>query len=88
MSFTFNWAGVQLPQIEKQNNVKQSIVDAANWGGAARGYLVDRADKEYQDILKNYSEGAERSSNKLEALKAELARLKARNEEIRQQIGG
>lgn len=88
MSFTFNWAGVQVPQIETQNNMKQSIADAGNFGRAARGFVVDQADKEYQDILKNYSEGAERSSNKLEALKAELARLKARNEEIRQQIGG
>lgn len=88
MSFTFNWAGVQVPQIEKQNNMKQSIVDAANWGGAARGYLVDRADKEYQGILNDYTQNQELSRRNVEALRAELAQLKARNEEIRQLIGG
>lgn len=88
MSFTFNWAGVQVPVAETKNNMKQSITDAGNFGRAARGFVVDQADKEYQGILNDYTQNQELSRRNVEALRAELAQLKARNEEIRQLIGG
>lgn len=87
MGFSFNWAGVTVPQANVEGNASvqnRSRVDAGAWGQAARGYNRFRADKEYGDILSKY-QGVD--TGRVQALKADLARLKARNEEIRKQLG-
>lgn len=88
MAFTFNWAGISVPDIKGGSNdyQKQIREDAANWGNAVRGYERKQADKEYADLLNEYS--APENATKLLQLKAEIARLEKRNEEIKAQLGG
>ena len=87
MSFSFNWAGVQVPQASTEGNAavqNRTRADAGAWGAAARGYERSVADREYGDLLSKY-QGID--TGRVQALKADLARLKARNEEIRKQLG-
>lgn len=87
MSFSFNWAGVQVPQASTEGNAavqNRTRADAGAWGVAARGYERSVADREYGDLLSKY-QGVD--TGRVQALKADLARLKARNEEIRKQLG-
>lgn len=85
MGFSFNWAGVNVPQIQVKDNWANARVDAANLGAAVRGYERMQANKEYGDLIKNYREG--NYSEKVIALKEELNRLKERNREIAAQLG-
>lgn len=78
MSFTFNWAGLNLPQYETKNNMKQSIVDAANFGAAARGYNQDQYNQEYSEMLGKYANGDPRISE----IKAQIEELEAANAEL------
>ena len=88
MAFTFNWAGINAPAIQGgSNNYQQAIRnDAASWGDAARGYKINQANKEYADLLKEFENPNTKA--KILEIKAEIARLEKRNEEIKQQIGG
>lgn len=85
MGFSFNWAGVNIPQIQIKDTTQQAYLDAANLGSAARGYERMRANKEYGDLIKNYRDG--KYSEKVIALKEELTRLKERNRVIAAQLG-
>lgn len=88
MSFSFNWAGVTVPQANVEGNAavqNRSRADAGAWGAAARGYDRFRADQQYGDILRNFREG--NSAERINALKEELRTLKARNMEIATQLG-
>ena len=88
MSFSFNWAGVSVPQANVEGNAavqNRSRADAGAWGAAARGYDRFRADRQYGDLLRNFREG--NSSERIDALKEELRTLKARNMEIAAQLG-
>lgn len=86
MSFTFNWTGVHVNPIQVKDRSQQVREDAGNWGKAVRGYQVAKANDEYADMLKEY----DNPSNKVQImeLKAEIARLEKRNEEIKAQLGG
>lgn len=88
MAFTFNWAGVNINPIQGgSNNYQQTIRnDAANWGGAVRGYEQRKANQEYADMLKEFDNPNTKA--KILEIKAEIARLEKRNEEIKAQIGG
>jgi thiaminase len=85
MAFSFNWAGVNIPQIQIKDTTQQAYTDAANLGSAVRGYQRMQANREYGDLIKNYREG--NYSEKVIALKEELNRLKERNKEIAVQLG-
>lgn len=82
MSFTFNWAGVNVPNIvNTQQNWKDRIVnDFGNAGAATKGYFEDKANKEYADILDG--------RNRITQIKSRIAQLQARNREIMQQLAG
>lgn len=81
MAFTFNWArGQAIPTIKGGDRSYQQTIrnDAANWGGALRGYETRKANQEYADMLGgNVSEIA--------AIKAEIAALEKRNAELASQ---
>lgn len=88
MSFSFNWAGINVPQASTEGNAtvqNRSRTDAGAWGAAARGYERAAADRQYGDLLKNFREG--NSAERVNALKEELRTLKARNMEIAAQLG-
>lgn len=85
MGFSFNWAGVNIPQIQVKDTMDQARMDAANLGTAVRGYQRMKANKEYGELLKKYRERG--SSEKVAALNEELRQLKARNMEIAAQLG-
>ena len=85
MGFSFNWAGVNIPQIQVKDTMDQSIKDAANLGTAVRGYQRMQANKEYGELLKKYRERG--SDQRVAALNNELRQLKARNMEIAAQLG-
>lgn len=87
MGFSFNWAGMNVPQASTEGNAavqNRSRADAGAWGAAARGYERSVADQKYGDLISKYR-GVD--TGRVQALKADLARLKARNEEIRNQLG-
>lgn len=85
MGFSFNWAGVNIPQIQVKDTMDQARMDAANLGSALRGYQRMKANKEYGELLKKYRERG--SSERVAALNEELRQLKARNMEIAAQLG-
>lgn len=87
MSFTFNWTGTSIPTIQGNKDWKDRIMKAGgDLGTAVRGYERKQADTEYADMLNEYS--APENATKLLQLKAEIARLEKRNEEIKAQLGG
>lgn len=80
MAFSFNWAGVNIPKIDAQpKNAANEI--AANLGKAQWGSVVRDANNEYADMLTSGSSVAE----EVRKIQAEIARLEARNNEIRRQ---
>lgn len=81
MAFTFNWAGISVPDIKGGSNdyQKQIREDAANWGNAVRGYERKQADKEYADLLGK--------RDRISQIMARISELETRNQEIRQQLG-
>lgn len=83
MSFSFNWAGMSVPQGTRRDTSDRAIQAAGMWGQAAGGYQRMGADDEYAGMLKEF--GNARQS--IAALTEELNRLKARNAEIAKQLG-
>lgn len=90
MAFTFNWAGVQgVKDLTPKDRDQQIRSDAAAWGSALKGYDRYQADKEYKKLLEEYNQsGSEDLNSSLAALMNELQQLKARNAEIKAQLGG
>lgn len=90
MAFTFNWAGVQgVKDLTPKDRDQQIRSDAAAWGSALKGYDRYQADKEYKKLLEEYNQsGGEDLNGSLAALMNELQQLKARNAEIKAQLGG
>ena len=87
MSFSFNWAGLSVPQIAGKRDVQiqnQQANVAGHLGAALRGYERKIADEEYADMLANSSD----NSAKIAQIQAEIQSLEQRNNEIRQIIGG
>ena len=93
MGFSFNWAGVNVPQAQVEGNAAmQNRIrnDASTLGNAARGY-VDRvkaedAAREYADIIGSYGQNQPTGPD-ITAIQQEIHRLKARNAEIARQLG-
>lgn len=88
MSFSFNWAGVNIPQasVEPNANIQaRSRADGAAWGNALRGYDRYVADRDYAGLLEGYrGDGREARAA---ALRQELDSLKRRNAEIAAKLG-
>lgn len=80
MGFTFNWAGVNVPQIQGgSRNYQQAIrSDAQAAGNMVRGYEQRKAAQEYADILGG-------NASEVASIKAEIARLEQRNAELEAQ---
>lgn len=84
MGFSFNWAGVNIPQIQVKDNWAQSREDAKTLGAALRGYEVKKANKEYAGLISSRNEALA----KMDEISNRIASLQKRNEEIRSQLAG
>lgn len=84
-SFSFNWAGVSVPQGQRRDTMDRAVQAAGSLGQAARGYWRHTANDKYAGMLKEYREGG--STERIAALKQELQQLRQRNAEIAAQLG-
>lgn len=84
MAFTFNWQGIRVNPVSGARNDGAARADAANFGGAARGYENRKLDNEYADMVR----GRRDMQANIDGIKAEIDRLEARQAEIRAIIGG
>lgn len=84
MAFSFNWAGVNVPQIQPKDTMEQARLDAANIGSAIRGYEVRKANREYADIIN----GRNDALAKMDEISNKIAQLQRRNDEIRSHLAG
>lgn len=88
MSFSFNWAGTQINQIDP-NESRQAYDDARVLGyGVAKAETANRlnaANEEYKGLLDRYmSDGS--ANPRIAELRARLSQLEARNAEIARMI--
>lgn len=84
MAFSFNWAGLNVPQIQSKDTTQQAYTDASNLGKALRGYEVREANREYADLINGRNDGLTRMAE----ISKRIAQLQKRNEEIRSQLSG
>lgn len=84
MAFSFNWAGLNVPQIQAKDTTQQAYTDASNLGKALRGYEVREANREYADIVNARNDTLTRMGE----ISKRLAELQKRREEIRSQLYG
>ena len=80
MAFSFNWAGIDLPQLQVKDRWEEAREDAANIGKALRGYEKREADMEYAGLLERRNSEMER----MDGISARIASLQKRNGEIRE----
>lgn len=91
MAFTFNWQGIRVNPVSGARNDGAARADAANFGGAARGYENRKLDNEYRKLDNEYAamvRGRRDMQANIDGIKAEIDRLEARQAEIRAIIGG
>lgn len=79
MAFSFNWAGIDIPQLQVKDRWEEAREDAANIGKALRGYEKREADMEYAGLLERRNSEMDR----MDGISARIASLQKRNEEIR-----
>ena len=84
MGFSFNWAGVNIPQIQVKDTTENAMRDADNIGRALRGYEVRQANKEYANLISSRNEAL----TKMDEISNRIASLQKRNEEIRAALSG
>ena len=91
MAFSFNWQGLNVPEVNYFDAVRDPNV-GANLGKAARGYENRKAAKEYADKIRDYRMGRSASQNtdasRIEAIKNEIAALKEQNAMMDAQLQG
>lgn len=89
MSFSFNWAGLNMPSVSFNKAVDDQDF-GKNLGLAARGFDNRQAAKDYADKIDTFrmSQNAKAMSDKtrVENIKAEIARLVKENEAIDAQL--
>lgn len=85
MAFSFNWAGLSVPQV----NVTQPAITSEDFramGTAARGYKNRQAASEFADKIDNYRRGifADKQANqkRIAEIEAEIARLEQENAQL------
>lgn len=85
MAFSFNWAGLRVPQATFTKAVDDPEF-GANLGRAARGYENRQAAKEYARKIDQFRKGRAAESadkaSRIAAIKAEIAKLESENESI------
>ena len=90
MAFSFNWAGLQMPQATFTKAVDDPEF-GANLGRAARGYENRAAANEYARKIDQFRNGraAESSDNasRIASIKAEIAKLESENANIDEMLG-
>ena len=84
MGFSFNWAGVNIPQIQPKDTTENAMRDADNLGRALRGYEVKQANKEYANLISSRNEAL----TKMDEISNRIAQLQKRNEEIKAELAG
>lgn len=84
MSFSFNWAGTNIGQIDP-NQSRQAYDDAKNLGVAAAGLRQRIGMSKYADLIRNGSGG---NDARIMEIQAEIARLEARNNELQSTATG
>ena len=84
MGFSFNWAGVNIPQIQPKDTTENAMRDADNLGRALRGYEVKQANKEYAGLISSRNEAL----TKMDEISNRIAQLQKRNEEIKSELAG
>lgn len=84
MGFSFNWAGVNIPQIQPKDTTENAMRDAKNLGAALRGYEVKQANKEYANLISSRNEAL----TKMDEISNRIAQLQKRNEEIKAELAG
>lgn len=80
MAFSFNWAGIDIPQLQVKDRWEEAREDAATIGNALRGYEKREADREYAGLLERRNSELER----MDGISARIASLQKRNGEIRE----
>lgn len=78
MSFSFNWAGTNIQQINPQQS-RQAYEDAKNLGTAAMGARKMIGMQKYADLIRN---GSGANAGRIAEIKAEIQRLEDRNREL------
>lgn len=78
MSFSFNWAGTNIQQINPQES-RQAYEDAKNLGTAAMGARKMIGMQKYADLIRN---GSGANAGRIAEIKAEIQRLENRNKEL------
>ena len=84
MGFSFNWAGVNIPQIQPKDTTENAMRDADNLGRALRGYEVKKANKEYAGLISSRNEALA----KMDEISNRIASLQKRNEQIKAELAG
>lgn len=80
MAFSFNWAGIDIPQLQVKDRWEEAREDAATLGKALRGYEKREADREYAGLLERRNSELDR----MDGISARIASLQKRNGEIRE----
>lgn len=79
MAFSFNWAGLSIPTVDRIENEVDMDAVGRNLGTAMRGYQNRRAAAEYADMIA----GAPMQDDpRIAAIEAEIHRLESRNAEL------
>ena len=79
MAFSFNWAGMSVPQVNAYDGTENAMRDASKAALAARGFERRAADSEYAELLERRNSELER----MDGISARISSLQKRNEEIR-----
>lgn len=89
MSFSFNWAGLNMPSVSFNKAVDDQDF-GKNLGVAARGFENRQAAKEYGKMLEDYARDKRAASytkeQRIKAIKDELAKLYAAKQTIQAQL--
>ena len=89
MAFSFNWAGLQVPQAKFTKAIEDEEF-GKNLGLAARGYENRQAAKEYARKIDQFRQGraadASDKASRIAAIKAEIAKLETENESIEKKL--
>lgn len=89
MSFSFNWAGLNMPSVSFNKAVDDQDF-GKNLGLAARGFENRQAAKEYGKMLEDYARDKRAASytkeQRIKAIKDELAQLYAAKQTIQAQL--
>lgn len=87
MAFSFNWAGLSIPTVNRIENEVDMGEVGRNLGTAMRGYQNRRAADDYADLIDKYRNGASADTGRAEQIRAEIARLEAENAHLADFIG-